>query len=786
MNGLNRPIRRVSYKTKTEDDFNYCKQWIDWIEGQAVSGLYSSKRVNKLNSQQIEENYDLYYQLANGYIPKDWFTYITNSFNFGKDKTLGDKSLPSKIDDFNVVYSTLSYLEGKKNERPFNWQVENIAHTASTKKQEDVNLQIKAELEKLWNEDEDASASPVDFEKKIEGFINRYKDSLAEEGQDIMTYALQKDKTREKLIECFKHWLIVGEAYMRMDVEKDEVKTLPISPKYIDYHVGANDYEGKYIEDADWVRVEYEMSPVEIIDTFSHLLTAKEIDEIEKCTTDYARLNVLFNYNFYDDRRRTQDKQRVLHCQWKVFKKTYRVTYPNPFTGEEEEMIADEDFKLTNELVELGFKAQEEWIIEVWEGWKINKNYIGIRPLPIQTGKLSYYGRKFRNLHAYNTSIVHMALPYIKLFCVLWFKLQLVVAKSQGRLALIPIDLMTGQEGSEEWTFEKKMYIAQSLGMILYDKSKLEKGETLANYVGNTEISQFNDATTLINLLEYVKQSWLNMVGLSPSALAQQTSDKGLGVTQNELYQSSVITEPIFTQFEYFEERLLQGILDYSKYAYIKGKRGTVVRDDSSIAYLNVDGTHWANADLGIFITRSGEESRRLEAMRQLAMELGSQGQDPSKLAEIIYANNSAKLLGILHQLKEMEVQQAQQQAESEEKLKQETIQIQQAYKQFEVEMEIEKARGIAEAEFPYKKELELIKLEANQLSFQGDLDTNTNGIPDVNEVEKRSNERLKMNIDAKLKVAELNLKNKEIESKERTEQLKAKIAIKNKVSGEK
>lgn len=790
MAGLdNRPLRQVSYNKKVANDFEYCKQWINWIVNQSRRGLRRYTPIVPTSGDYIEDNYSLYYQLANGYIPKEWFNYVTNAFNYGNDKTLASKSLPSKIDDFNVVYPTLSYLEGKKQERPFNWMVENINHTASTKKIEDINKQINEELIKIWLGEEDAANSPVQFEQRINEFVTNYKDKLAEEGQDILTYALQYDKTREKIIEMWKHWLIVGETYTYINVEKDNVVTLPISPIQINYGVSSNTFNSKYAEDADWLRVEYEMSVVEIVDKFGHLLTDKQLKEIEQTTDNFARLNILFNYDLYTSTNREwkRDRHLVYHCQWVTFKKVGIVTYPNPITFEEEKLEVDESFKLTDDLIAAGYTIRWEWQEERWEGWKINDKYLGIRPLPVQNGKFNYFGKRWRDLHTRNTSIVHMALPYIKLYCVLWFKLQLIIVKSKGTGTAIPVDLLTGMEGKEGWSLEKVLHMLESTGLLIYDKSVLTSGETLPNYMSKVEISQLADAMTIIQMIDYVKMSWLNMVGLSPAALAQQTGDKGLGVTQSELYQSSVITEPIFTQFEYLEERMLQAILDYTKYAYIEGKRATVVRDDSSVAYLNVDGKQWAYEDMGVFLTRSGEESRILEGMRAAAMDkLATQGQDPAKLLQIMAAKNSAKLLTILNELKDMEMKNAQQQMENEERLKQETIAIEKQFKEFESQLKVDETIQIDNNRFINDRELELIKLQANQLSFQGTMDSNVNNVPDVTEVAKLSNERLKIEKDSLLKLAELQLKNKEIDSKERTEKLKAKTQLKNKVSGEK
>lgn len=778
---VQKPKRKVSYQEKVTDDYKYCKDWIDWC---IQASRWHSLTIDTYNAETAESLLVLY-DIANGKINKDWFNYITNAFNFGKDK-----SLPARIDDYNVIFPHLSYLEGKKLERPFNYQVEDFGSNDSTKEIEEQEQYIQAELKKIWDEDSDAAQDAVEFEKGFNKFLLTFKENLALRNQDIMTYILQDDRTKEKLMECWKHWYTAGEAYMRLDVENDRIVTTPISPLYFATGKKAFDFNNTYVEDQDWVCVRYFWSSNEILDKLGHNLTQEEVEKIDRPGLSITqRYNMLYTADVYEDKFvNLLENIECLHTQWKVFKKIGIVTYPNPLTGEEEEMEVDESFVLDNILKEQGYKVKWEWITEIWEGWKINNDiYTGIRPLPVQNGHFNYLGKRFRNLHSKNTSIIRLGLPYIKLFCVLWYKIELAVAKSQGQIALMPIEALTGGEGSEEYDYKEFLYTSQALGIGIYSMSNPAlKGQSLNNFLGNVTISSANEIKMLIELAEYVKQSWMAMIGISQASLAQQSTDKGLGVTQSELYQSSVITEPIFQQFEYFEERLLQAMMDYSKYAYVKGKKAKVIRDDNSIAYLNIEDGELPNKDLGVFIVKSSEENKILEGMRSAALDLASQGKNSSEIFEIIAAKNTAKLKNVLYKLQEMEMENAKAQAENEEKLKQDTIQIQQTFEEFKHHLEMDKLVTLENLKFEHQRELELIKLESNELAFQGTTDADNNGIPDVNEAEKRSNERLKMALDTQLKTSELMLKNKEIDSKERTEKLKAKVALKNKVAGEK
>lgn len=758
-----RPLKRVSYTEKIANDFAYCKKWIDYI--QASARLHSTTYNTDSRDNFIELAY--LYDIANGIIPKKWFANVVNPFNYKNEQL----AMPAKIEDYNLIYTNFVYMLGQKEQRPFIYQVENMAADAGSQQLEQEHKMITTSLTEYFNGLLEQGNPEPKLEEELKKFGLSYKDNKALRGQKILNYIVQETSLKAKLVEDWQHWLTAGEAYMRLYIKEDKVNTLPISPLHLDYERQSQDYNSKYTQDSNWVIARYRWTPTQVIDYFYDELTGTQVEAID----NYNRSNNGNSWALYvsvfepynKDRRdnRVGEFLDVIHCQWRTLRKRGKFAYISPITFEEEILEVDESFKIPDGVEGT---IDWEWVEDLWEGWKINdKEYLGIRRLLVQNGKLEYYGTNFSDLHSTNTSFVKLGLPYLKLFVVTWYRLEMAIARSMGSISMLPIQLFNGGEGKEEETFNKFIYTAQSLGIGLVDLSDdLIRNSGLNNLIGKADIGQLQDAKFYLELLERIKSLWDEHIGISKASKGQQLASQGVGSVQAELAQSLIITEHIHAKFERLEEKILQGILDLSQYAYVEGKNLTVIRDDNQVEYLEVDGYDHFNSDYGVFVMKSSKEIQRLEAMRAIAGQLATQNKSEELIAEIIYADNSAELKKVIYELKNKELQIAESQANSEAERQQNLLQTEQAFKEMEAEIEVNKEIRIADNKFLHDRELELIKLENNSLSFQGTTDSDANGIPDVNEVEKRSNERLKMSIDAKLKMAELAIKAKDSENK--------------------
>ncbi len=784
---LERPRLKVSFKEKIKNDNQYSKNWIDYIRG-------TSRFHQHYHTTEYDE-FKVLYDLANGWLDEKWFHHVTNPFNAKRPE---NKKFPVRLQMYNLLFANFRQLMGEKINRPFNYQVVNKGPDSDTQRTEALKEQIRVNLEQRFinnvNEEVDTGvpSQPVEELDELKTTFNEtYHDALATQGQDIMDYISQHNRLKEKFLNEFRDWLIVGEAYNYSYVQNEEVLTSRVSPFQIDY---SRSGEEAYVEDADWVIRRQLMSPNQILDKFWDHIKDSQLEEVDKMsyTGNTSYYSVFHSFYNRDDRRHQRNEIEVLHCQWRTFKKVGVYSYFDEF-GTLQEQEVPEDFKLSKQDKQIGNTLRFVWTNEVWEGYKIdNKIYLGIRPLPYQRSeinnkaesKLSYNGKKFANVHSNNTSIMRLGLPWQRLYIIMWYRLERLLANSKGKMAVLPIQALPTGEGKEGWDMENFLYSSTALNMMLVDlEGEGMKGQGVNNILGSVDLSQAQDAQFIIQQLEYIKQQWDDIIGYSPARKGQQSASQGLGVTQYELAQSNAATELIFTEFEQLEERIMQQLLDHSKFAFINGKKSGFVRSDESIAYLNVDPLKHLNADLGIFVKKSASEVRNLERLKEAGIAAASQGQRLSTIAEIIEGNNYSKIKKILREVEDKELAQLEQQQQAVAQGEQQTLQMQAQLEQQKLEVEEQfKAYDRSFEEYMQDKKYQHEK-ELAVINKSGE-DSNENLVNDADEA-ANTLETLKFNAEQQLKQQELvtnaTLKREEIAQKERDSQRKLQIAKTNK-----
>jgi hypothetical protein len=216
------------------------------------------------------------------------------------------------------------------------------------------------------------------------------------------------------------------------------------------------------------------------------------------------------------------------------------------------------------------------------------------------------------------------------------------------------------------------------------------------------------------------------------------SSYEGKATSQQSIVQSSHITEDIFRKFANYERRELQGLLDYSKEAWLNGKKAMYVMPDGSMDELDVDPLTHMEAEYGVFVSDAGkdaEKKQKIESLAQAAVQNGL----PLSAAISIYESDS------MAQIKD-KIQQAEKQAEELRKA-QEQAQQQQAQQQLQLkQQELQQAALDKEKDRQVKIETALISAEAQDKSSSNNLE--------------------KMMQDFQIKQQELALKEKELDMK--------------------
>jgi hypothetical protein len=756
MNQSRFPKQKISKKERTKE----------WGE-KCVDALIESSSFGYGHRKAIAE----YYELYNGKLDiARYYSYVQNPLGSNRDER---KSYPARIRNYNIIKPVVDLLTGEKSRRPENYTVISVNSDVTSEKEQVLKQKLVQLLQQQFVNRLNEMGVPTDLESQevpsveefIQDFEKSYKDGRAKMGQEALDYIHYTQKLPQKFRKAFFDFLITGYVRTYKGVAFDNVEYDIVSPLFIDHEKTDEDY----IEDCGWA-VRYSTKTVaEIIDDFHDILTDEQIDELENSQADSRSV---MNYLISDDKgsfNTIGGSVDVYHCVWKTFVKTGKLYYKDEF-GFDQMMEVSEDY-VTDEAEDV------EWFWKqiVYQGYRIGKDmYLNIEPFPIQRYdgfnpskvKLPYNGRSYSDRHANSVSIVSLGLPYQILYNIFHYRLELSIAKNKDKILLMEYNTVPRQHG---WDEEDFMYHADahSIGWVDTTAEGKNGRQTNFNQFQVLDMSLWNYISKQYELLNSIKDEWEESMGITRQRKGNIFASDGKSNTERAVFQSSVISEELFTKFEEFEECELNGLLDTSKWAWIDGINSSYINRDYRTAFLSLDPVQHANAKYGVFVTKSSVEMEKLDTLRQYGMNYASNTKNPQYLTEILNSNNFTKIKEKFDEMVQAEreyEQQAQEQAKEIEQMRMQELEAARAH----VSEENEKDRNL-------KRELEAMKIDA--MLFGQDI--NKNGVPDINEIEKRAFEREKFYEDIRLKREkeqeeksiknrELDLKEKEIESKER------------------
>lgn len=791
-------LQRIPWSDKVANNKDWFKKNVNYrIAQSAFTANDTYARKKDLNT---------FYNVYNNQFPLAWFGHITNPLNTTNPKLA---KFPAKIRPTAMIRTNIDLLLNEFPNRPFGFQVDNLGEDAYNSyldglvKQVESNLsehflavaqQAMKEAGHSFQEIPQADEIPIPEEIK-ERFTTGYKDNLAIRGQRWMKRAIREYNIRPKFAKMFKDWLITGYAFSYKNIENGNFIYERVSPNEMDYIKSPN---CEFLEDCE-VQIRKQLLTLsEVVDKFYDELDNKAHEGLEKRNwTSPATMYAYLNDTKYGNAN-TINLIPVYHVVWKGKKEIKYVNYTDPLTGQtQEDVVVDEDTPITAGME----VTKSEWINEIYEGWRLGDDiFCKLRPIPVQRNemnnfskcKMPYNGRLFSDTNSENISVLELGLPFAIMYMITDYTIEKTVAKNKGKILMIDQNAIPSGPG---WDEDKFFYYSEAMGYMLVNRNQQGVDKSMNQY-HVMDMTTFEQIKELITLRESYRKSWDDVLGINPQRKAQVGPSDGLGTTQEAIAQSSVITNGIYTLFEEFIERDLQGILDYSRFINVDGVRAIYNSDDFDSVLLDIDPNTYCNAELGLFVNYSASEMQHLERYKQNIQAMIQNQVKQSTILEIAAANNISELKTKLKRIEAIEMEQQQQEAQSEQEAQQAMEAMKEQYLRLEKLLDGE----LIDKEWDRRDQNELVKGEYALLGTQGaaaDGDVNDNSIPDANEILKHaaaataqaSQERLKnaeITSKERMQDKDLAMREKELKTHKEIEDKKAKVALKNKVVGEK
>lgn len=831
------PAQKLPMSKKTQAWKEAC---VDYVVGAGDSGFGGNGRSR---SDEMQTYYDLYNSIynekdlkyvTNPFKQDDGFPAMAQDYNIIKpyvDQLLGEETKrPFNFHPQRTSDIAASELQEKAKEMLMDYIQATIASKLSP--------------EQAARYEQALATGEIQTPEAIAKYLQKdYKDIAETEAYHALQFLKRKLNLTHEFYKGWKDALIGGEEIYYIGVINGDPYVERVNPMYFDYE---HSLDLEFIDDAAWCRRKMIMSATEIYDRFYDKMSERQLNEllelidqrpgagnnpeIRKTSMDYESIK-LHKINSFTDNPFDVDHITVYHCCWKSFKKIGFVTLLNPETGEAEEFQVDEDYKVTGTEQ----SVEWDWIIEVWEGYRIGDDmYIGIQPIEYQhisadnpnSQKLPYTGVVYNNTNSKPRSLVSMMKPLQYMYIVVWYRLELALSRDKGKVAVMDI---TQIPKSMNIDVNKWMHYLSALGVAFinpydegWDIPGREGGKpSQFNQLSSWDLTMSNVIAEYIQLMQKIEDMVAKLTGITPQRQGQIAASELVSNANTAVNMSYHITEPWFWNHNQVKRRVLTMLLNTSKAAWKDNKRYlNYILDDATRAFVQLSDNFFYE-DMDIFVDDSTKNQQYIDQLKQLLQPAMQNGASLLDIAEIITLDNMSMIKNRLEEIEQKRMEQMQQQQQAEQQAQQQMAEQQNQLKEEELmlkeaELDLEKYKVDQDR---YKAEQDnATKITVAQInSYRGaeNMDQDMNGIPDPIEIGKQALEQQKINSDIATKQLELNNKRREIEQKREAEnkkiqlekdrmkhetelqrmsdkaamdreKLKAKTAIRNKVTGEK
>jgi hypothetical protein len=729
------PQQRLPFSKKTE---KWREECVDAFINLSKFGL--SERRSHLKSL-----YDYY----NGEIAEEDYKYVLKPY--GKTR----ENFPSKMRNYPIIKPIVDLLLGEKSKRPLNYSVVVKNADAVSIKEEKKKEKLMQSIQQLFIsslENQGQQPQPGQQQEQpqlpkqiVEQFERTYVDDRAIKGQAAINYIMYNQEIYDKFQKAFFHYLVSGETYSHKGVRRREPFYEIINPMDIDYD---KDPDVEFVEDGDWAIIRRYAHASTVIDNFGEYLSEQQILDLEN-----PQQNSVDSYLLYraeaagaDDNIYRNRLVEVVTVYWKSRKRIGFVSYMDPITGQPEQFDVEDGYRLPQELKDQGAKTEWEWVNEVWEGTKIDgRFFVNMSPISNQRTsldnpsicKLPVNGRKYSDINSNNISLVQLGIPYQLNYNIFKYRMELAIARSKDIIAQFDINMIP-----KKWDLDKFMYYVEGTGIAWVDYNK--EGIQLSPQHQSVLDMSIKTIDQYLMLLESIMQEWEKISGVNRQRQGTIGTYEGKASSQQAIVQSSHITEDLFRKFARFEQRELQGLLDYSKEAWIDGKKSMYVMPDTTMQYLDIDSLNHMESEYGIFISDAGKDQENLRYAREMAQSMIQNGMPASAVMELFDTESFTQLKNKIAAAEKTQQELAQKQQEAEMQMKQQEMQAQQQLAQMEMlekdkdrQTDIEIALINAEAKDETNRlNIDIQKMAQNYELKQKDLDLKQQALNKENDLE--------------------------------------------------
>ena len=652
-----------------------------------------------------------------------------------------------------------------------------------------------------------------------------YKDVVENTAYHTLTYLREKLNLDNEFIKGWKDALIGGYEVYYCGVLNSEPYLERVNPMYFSFDKSP---DIEFIEDGAWCCRKMRMPITEVYDRYYDKLDSKDLSRLEEMVAAVPGRNMgeknevdsfqgirlhYFDNPLYD--ATGKGCINVWHACWKSFKKIYYVTTLDE-SGQPQVDIVDETYK----KVGTELSVEPDWIVEVWEGYRAGDDmYFGIQPIEYQhvsidnpnSQKLPYCGAIYSATNSKPRSLVSILKPLQYMYIVLWYRLELAIARDKGKIITMDITQIPKSMGI---TPERWLHYLSSVGVNFvnpYEGNPSDPSGSRAaafNQFGQADLTMSNVIAEYIQLMQKIEDLAGQISGITAQREGAVSASELVGNVERSVVQSSHITEPLFWQHNQVKRHALNMLLNTAKGAWAEtGKQKlSYIFDNGERAFINI-ASQFYYEDMDVFVSDTSKDLENIQKLQQLIQPAMQNGASLLEAAEILTNDNFNIIKQKLKDMQARQEQLQQQQMQAEQEQAQMLQQMQNEAKEQELMLQ-EAQMDLQRYQIDQDNQTKIAVAQISAYRGTEEKDQDQNGIPDPIEIGKQALEQQKIDREAYNKRYEAKQK-REIEEKKiqlerermkhekdlqkakddaalEREKIKAKTALKNKTTGEK